>query len=75
MSDLAAYLGAAVLVALAASMSALERRGARRPIRRAALTFALCEGCSLALLAPHTVAALTRAGLPGPAVVAAGDAV
>ncbi|MFD0634026.1 MAB_1171c family putative transporter [Catenulispora yoronensis] len=75
MSDLAAYLGAAILVAWAASMSVLERHGARRPIRRAGLVFALCEGCSLALLAPRTVSALTDAGLPGPAVVAAGDAV
>ncbi|GAA1984575.1 MAB_1171c family putative transporter [Catenulispora subtropica] len=75
MSDLAAYLGATVLVLLAAGMSAVERRGARRPIRRAGLTFALCEGCSLALLAPGTVHALTRAGAPGLAVIAAGDAV
>jgi hypothetical protein len=75
MSDLAAYLGAAVLVLLAAGMAVLERGGARRPIRRAAMAFALCEGCSLALLAPGTVRALTRSGLPGPAVIAAGDAV
>ena len=74
MSDLAAYLGAAVLVALAAWAFAIERRGVRRPIRWAALAFAVCEGCSLALLAPGTVS-LSRAGVDGLSVIALGDTV
>ncbi|WP_194926135.1 MAB_1171c family putative transporter [Catenulispora pinisilvae] len=74
MSDLAAYLGAAVLVALAAYAFAIERRGVRRPIRWAALAFALSEGCSLALLAPGTVA-LSHAGVDGLSVIALGDTV
>ncbi|MEY9928358.1 hypothetical protein ABH926_002997 [Catenulispora sp. GP43] len=74
MSDIAAYLGAAVLVALAAWAFASERRGARRPIRRAGLAFVLCEGFSLALLAPGTVA-LSHAGVDGLSVIALGDTV
>jgi hypothetical protein len=75
MSDLAAYLGAAVLLALAAWMSASKRRGgAQRRIRRAGLAFALCEGCSLALLAPGTVA-LSHAGVDGLTIIALGDTV
>lgn len=74
MSDLAAYLGAAVLVALAAWSLAVERRDARHPIRRAGLAFVLCEGTSLALLAPGTVA-LSHAGIDGLSVIALGDTV
>jgi hypothetical protein len=72
MSDLAAYLGAAVLVVLAAGMSTTERHGTRHRIRMAGLAFALCEGCSLALLAPGTVA-LGHAGVDGLTVIALGD--
>ncbi|MBW8804220.1 MAG: hypothetical protein JF587_10250 [Catenulisporales bacterium] len=75
MSDLAAYLGAAVLAALATVMSVWERRGARRRVRRAGSAFAWCQGCSLALLAPATLTAATGAGIPGLAVIALGDAV
>lgn len=74
MSDLAAYLGATVLVALAAWAFAIERHGARHPIRWAGLAFILCEGLSLALLAPGTVA-LGHAGVDGLSVIALGDTV
>jgi hypothetical protein len=74
MSDLAAYLAAAVLVALAAWVFALELRGGRHPIRWAGLAFALLEGCSLALLAPGTVG-LGHAGVDGLSVIALGDTV
>jgi hypothetical protein len=72
MSDIAAYSGAAVLMALAAWAFAIERRGGRHPIRWAALAFALSEGISLALLAPGTVA-LSQAGVNGLSVIAIGD--
>jgi hypothetical protein len=74
MSDLAAYLGAAVLVALAAWMSTSDWRGTRHRIRWTSLAFALCEGSSLALLAPGTVA-LSHAGVDGLTVIALGDTV
>ena len=74
MSDLAAYLAAAVLVALAAWAFAAELRGGRHPIRWAGLAFALLEGCSLALLAPGTVG-LSHAGVDGLSVIALGDTV
>jgi hypothetical protein len=75
MSDLAAYMGAAVLVALAAWAFAIERRGAGHPIRWAALAFAMAEGCTLALLAPGTVSALGHTGVDGLSVIALGDTV
>jgi len=74
MSDLAAYLSAAVLVALAAWAFAIERHNARHPIRWAGLAFVLSEGLSLALLAPGTVA-LGHAGVDGLSVIALGDTV
>jgi hypothetical protein len=76
MSDIAAYLGAAVLVALAAWALASERRGVRQPIRWAGLAFVLCEGFSLALLAPATVAVTEAdAGVDSLSVIALGDTV
>ena len=74
MSDLAAYLGATVLVALAAWAFVIERHGARHPIRWAGLAFILCEGLSLALLAPGTLA-LSHTGVDGLSVIALGDTV
>lgn len=74
MSDLAAYLGATVLVALAAWAFAIERHSARHPIRWVGLAFILCEGLSLALLAPGTVA-LSHTGVDGLSVIALGDTV
>jgi hypothetical protein len=72
MSDLAAYVGASVLVALAAWAFVIERRGARYPLRWASLAFVFCQGSSLALLAPGTVN-LSHAGVDGLSVVALGD--
>ena len=74
MSDLAAYLGAAVLAALAAWAFVIERRGTWHPIRWAGLAFVLCEGLCLALLAPDTVAR-SHAGVDGLSVSALGNTV
>ena len=75
MSDVAAYLAAAVLLAFAAYRSVTDRRVTPYPSQLAVYGFVVCEGVTMALLAPATSDLLARLGVGSFEVVLAGDQV